>query len=60
MGSSAPVRLRQVCAVLQAVLDVVAAQGLQPTPTAIFAAVMSSLDRPQTQASAEVRLHVEA
>jgi len=43
-----------VCAVLQAVLDVVASQGLQPTPTAIFAAVMSSLDRPATQASAEV------
>ena len=46
----------QVCAVLQAVLDVVASQGMQPTPTAIFAAVMSSLDRPATQASAEVLL----
>jgi len=46
--------LVQVCAVLQAVLDVVASQGLQPSPTAIFAAVMSSLDRPATQASAEV------
>ena len=47
----------QVCAVLQAVLDVVASQGLQPTPTVIFAAVMSSLDRPATQASAEVLLY---
>ena len=55
VDATAAMCLRQVCAVLQAVLDVVAAQGMQPTPTAIFAAVMSSLDRPQTQASAEVR-----
>lgn len=45
----------QVVAVLQAVLEVVAAEGLTPTPTTLFAAVMSALEREETQASAEVR-----
>ena len=47
---------QQVCAVLGAVLEVVQAEGLQPTPTALFAALMSSLEKPETQASSQVRL----
>ena len=45
---------QQVCAVLGAVLEVVQAEGLQPTPTTLFAALMSSLEKPETQASAQV------
>ena len=47
---------QQVCAVLGAVLEVVQAEGLQPTPTALFAALMSSLEKPETQASSQVCL----
>ena len=45
---------RQVCAVLGAILEVVAAERLQPTPTTLFAAVMSSLAKGETQETAEV------
>lgn len=45
---------QQVCAVLGAVLEVVQAEDLQPTPTTLFAALMSSLEKPETQASAQV------
>ena len=48
---------RQVCAVLGAVLEVVSAAGMQPTPTTLFGAVMSSLDKTETQESAEVRTY---
>ena len=55
---------QQVCAVLGAVLEVVQAEGMQPTPTTLFAAVMSSLEKPETQASAQVclaqPLHISA
>jgi len=44
-----------VVAVLGAVREVLAAEGLRETPTTLFAAVMSSLEREETQASAEVR-----
>lgn len=44
----------QVCAVLGAVIEVVQAEGLQPTPTALFAALMSSLEKPETQVSPQV------
>ncbi|DBA66455.1 TPA: hypothetical protein ACH3X2_002431 [Trebouxia sp. C0005] len=44
----------QVCAILGAVLEVVQAEGLQPTPTTLFAALMSSLEKSETQASAQV------
>lgn len=47
---------REVCAVLGAILEVVAAEGLQPSPTTLFAAVMSSLAKEETQNSAEVCL----
>lgn len=42
---------QEVCAVLGAVLEVVQAEGLQPSPTALFAALMSSLEKPETKAS---------
>lgn len=47
---------QQVCAVLGAVLEVGQAEGLQPTPTALFAALMSALEKPETQASTQVWL----
>jgi hypothetical protein len=46
---------QHVCAILEAVLEVLKAQGSQPTPTALFAALMSSLEKPETLAHAEVR-----
>lgn len=45
---------QQLCLILSAVLDVIRAEGLQPTPTALFAALMSSIERPETAASPEV------
>lgn len=38
---------KQLLAVLGAVLEVVRAQGLEPTPTAIFAATMMSFEAPE-------------
>eukprot|EP00955_Chlamydomonas_euryale_P102536 365427-Chlamydomonas_euryale.AAC.7 len=38
-------------AVLSATADVVAAEGLAVTPTSLFAAAMSALERPETQAT---------
>jgi ribosomal RNA-processing protein 12 len=45
---------KQVCVVLAAVLEVIKAEGLQPTPTALFAALLASLAKPEALASAEV------
>lgn len=42
-------------AVLQALKEVVAGEGLTVTPTSLFAAAMSALEKPETQASAQVR-----
>jgi hypothetical protein len=45
----------QVMAVLQAVVEVVTAEGLNPAdPTTLFAACMSSLERPDTRGSPQV------
>lgn len=46
---------QQVCAVLGAVLEVVKGEGLEPTPTALFAALMSALENDATRSTAEVR-----
>jgi hypothetical protein len=54
-GRSAQPESQQVLAVLQAVLEVVQAEGLQPSPTALFAAVMSALERKETRSSPQVR-----
>ena len=45
---------QQLCAVLGAVLEVVQAEGLNPTPTTLYAALMSSLEKPETLASPQV------
>ena len=43
-----------LCAVLRATLEVLQGEGLEPTPSALFAAVMTSLERPQGHSSPEV------
>lgn len=55
-GKSIQPESQQLCAVLGAVLEVVQAEGLQPTPTALYAALMSSLEKPETLASPQVSL----
>lgn len=56
-GHSAQPQSKQVVAVLQAVLDVLQAEGMPRTPTTMFAATMSAMDKPETQASAQVGAH---
>ena len=53
--NSAQPESRQLCAVLGAILEVLEAEGLQPTPIAVYAAVMSSLEKVESQSSPEVR-----
>ena len=50
---------RAVTAVLRSVLDVLAESGLEPTPAALFAACMASLERGEARADGEVRLVCE-
>ena len=45
----------QVCQCMEAVLGVITEQGLSPTPVAVFAAVLASLQHAATRQSAEVR-----
>lgn len=45
---------QQLCIILSAVLEVIKAEGMQPTPTALFAALMASLEKPETQSTTEV------
>jgi hypothetical protein len=40
---------KQVSAVLEAVAEILRQEGIPPSPTAVFAAVMSSLERADTQ-----------
>jgi hypothetical protein len=40
---------------MDAVLQVITEQGLSPTPTAIFAAILASLEHAETRQSSEVR-----
>jgi len=53
--NSAQPESRQLVAVAGAVAEVLAAEGMQPTPTALFAAAMSSLERTEAQGSPEAR-----
>jgi ribosomal RNA-processing protein 12 len=46
----------QLCAVLKAVLEVIKAEGLDPSPTALYGALMTALEKPETRGSAEVRM----
>ena len=48
---------KQICVVLGAVTEVLKDEGYNPTPTAYFAAVMSLLEKPETQESSQVRAH---
>lgn len=54
-GHSRQPESQQVLAVLQAVVEVVTAEGMNPSdPTTLFAAVMSALERPDTRTSPQV------
>jgi len=46
---------KQICVVLGAVTEVLKDEGYSPTPTAYFAAVMSLLEKPETQELHQVR-----
>jgi hypothetical protein len=53
-GRSGQPDSQAVVAILKAVQDVVAAEGLQLSPTSYFAAIMAALEKPETQASQQV------
>jgi hypothetical protein len=54
-GRSAQPDSQQVMAVLAAVLEVLRGEGMMCSPTTMFAAVMSALDKPEMQQSEQVR-----
>lgn len=45
---------QQVLAVLQAVVEVIQSEGMPVTPTTMFAAVMSALEKPESLSSPQV------
>ena len=45
----------QLKAILQAVTEVIQAQGMEVTPLTLFAATMSALEKPESLASPQVR-----
>lgn len=45
---------QQLCIILSAVVEVIKKEGLQPTPTALFAAISSSLQRSDVSSTPEV------
>lgn len=55
-GHSTQPESQQVVAILRAVLDILQSESLPATPTALFAALMASLEKPETLVSNEVRL----
>ena len=57
--NSAQPSSQTLCAVLRATLEVLQAEGLDATPSALFAAVMSSLERPQGYSTPEVGIFAE-
>ncbi|PNH02025.1 Ribosomal RNA-processing protein 12 [Tetrabaena socialis] len=56
-GRSAQPESQQVMAVLRAVTDVIRSEGLPLSPTSYFAAVMSALEKPDTQAAPQGGLY---
>ena len=46
---------QQLCAALSAILEVIEAQGMQPSPTALFAAIMVSLENSTSDQNAQVQ-----
>lgn len=55
-GHSAQPESQQIVAVFHAVVEVIASEGMTVSPVSLFAAVMSSLDRPETQGSPNVSM----
>ena len=53
-GRSGQPDAQQVVAVLRAITDVIEAEGLPVGPTSYFAAIMSALEKPETQTSPQV------
>ena len=53
-GTSVQPESLQLKAILQAVTEVIQAEGMEVTPLTLFAATMSALEKPETVASAEV------
>jgi ribosomal RNA-processing protein 12 len=53
-GRSTQPESKQICVVLGAVSEVLKDEGYSPTPTAYFAAIMSLLEKPETQESPQV------
>jgi ribosomal RNA-processing protein 12 len=51
---SAQPESKQVCVVAEAIAEILRQENIAPSPTAVFAAVMSSLERAETSASPEV------
>ncbi|GIL64267.1 hypothetical protein Vafri_18268 [Volvox africanus] len=55
-GRSAQPESQQVVAVLRAITDVIRNEGLSPSPSSYFAAIMSALEQPSTQGSQQAVL----
>ncbi|GFR52360.1 hypothetical protein Agub_g14918 [Astrephomene gubernaculifera] len=55
-GRSAQPESQQVVAVFKAITDVIRTEGLPLSPTSYFAAIMSALEKPETQTSQQVVL----
>lgn len=53
-GRSQQPESQQLCAILAALVDVIKSQQSEPTPAALFAAIMTSLGKPETLANLEV------
>ena len=53
-GHSTQPESQQVMAVLQAMVEVIRGEGWQVSPTALFAATMTAMDRPDTLLSPQV------
>jgi hypothetical protein len=53
-GHSAQPESRQVMAVLGALVDAIAVEGLVPSPTSFFAAGFAALEKPETRSSPQV------
>ena len=52
--TSSSAESKHVTAVLEAVADILRQEGIKPSPTAVFAASLSSLERANTEASPEM------
>lgn len=53
-GNSSAVVSKQVMAITSAVLEVLQSQAIDPTPTALFAALLAMLDRQETLQNPQV------